>query len=910
LNTSPILMATPLPQIDNFNQVKSEYIDEGVDLFDFKLVDNSDTLHLLEGRHGVIVTLNEECLLPKGKDESFVYKVKKYQQKSTKLIDKKLHRPFEFGVEHFAGTVQYDARKFVQTNMDKLSDNIVVAAGRSTNSLIKDEFRKLLAQRVLHGEGSKTSNKKKNEANKTIMYKFQSQLKGLIAAMDGTRTRYIRCVKANASMVPKLTDHVSTMKQLECSGLMTALIISRESFPQKLTYDFILNRYACLMGDRELKSVIVGMEREERVRPVLLKWLKHLSKKNRDGTRTMPFACGKTKVFFKSGAQNHLEHLRRQFYEQSSRTIQTWFRGIIAVKLLAQRRRSIFKIQSFNRMALVKLRLEKHRLASTILCAWIRCRWAVADFRAKRACAVVIQGAARRWKQTEEFQRVRADIVLLQSVFRKTLVRKRMMRLDCGASVISQWIRDCWHRIEIRRQLSAGRIQRLWRSSSVKSRCRAKVRAAIYVQRAWRQYWLRITFLSQAGIEQNLISRAQTSPKDVTWRSSSSLDSIDSVSISMPLSSIEIKKDGILNDIDSIVIDERLALEQKLMETSRILENKTMELEQLQTTSKRRLADLTKANNGLVKEVFKLRQECDLAKKQRRSDALQMDSQFARVQEEMERTRRKNEKKIQSMEWCAIDAQRRFDEEIQSKRREISSMKKTHADEVEKLRDELRKTQVSHQEYLGKLMSILETTQTMREKETAKISSDLRAIKKEKDGQIFMLQQELKAARAAKRIVINDVEPRPLIDAPRMKQEFFQHADDIILCSQEFNHAVEKMTNLIAASHTLPPAVGPHNMTEVSQQQERAQRLMELVGVLADLYSMSEERRTSNNERSLAAIDDYIALSDPDEAIQDLRERLADTELQNERLRNELEEKGHCRKCAVREEAARRRLGR
>jgi myosin heavy subunit len=86
----------------------------------------------------------------------------------------------------------------------------------------------------------KTSNRKKKEANRTVMLKFQTELKSLLAAMDGTRTRYIRCIKANAAMVPKWTKHPSTMMQLECSGLMTALIISLESYPQKLGYKFIM----------------------------------------------------------------------------------------------------------------------------------------------------------------------------------------------------------------------------------------------------------------------------------------------------------------------------------------------------------------------------------------------------------------------------------------------------------------------------------------------------------------------------------------------------------------------------------------------------------------------------------------------------------------------------------------------
>lgn len=857
----------------------------------------------------MIVTLNEECLLPKGKDDSFVYKVKKYQQKSTKMIDLKLHRPYEFGVEHFAGTVEYDARSFVQTNMDKLPDNLLGAAATSTNSLIKDEFRKLLGQRDVHGERSKTSNRKKKEANKTVMHKFQRQLKGLISAVDGTRTRYIRCIKANASMLPNVTDHASTMKQLECSGLMTALIISKESFPQKLTYDFILNRYACLMADEQPKNAIVEMERQDKVKHVLSKWLKPLSRKNRDGTRTMPFACGKTKVFFKPGAQDRLENLRRQFYERSSRKIQTWFRGIAAVNLLTLRRQSMFTIQSFCRMALVKVHLEKQKMASTFLCAWIRCRWAVSDFRTQRAQAIMIQSATRRWRQEEQYKRTVAGVVLIQSIIRMAIVRLRTKSLDHAASVISQWIRSCWSRSEAKRQLSAGRIQNHWRTFLRQSSFRT--RAVTTIQKAWRRYLLRCTMHSKTETERNREIKSQASPRDETLRSSLTLDSIDSVSVSMPLSSIEFQQKSSKNDVDSMDIEENFDEQQQVLREMAHRERmRTFELEELQSTFKRRVADLTKANDGLVKEIFNLRQECTLAKKQRRLDALQMESQLAKVQEEMERTRRKYEKKIQSMEKKAVDAQHRFDEEMRAKRKEISSTEERYSGNVEKLRDELRKTQVSHQEYLGKLMSILETTQAMREKETAKITAELRAIKKEKDGQIFMLQQELKVARAAKGIVINDVEPKPLIDAKGMKTKFLSDADEIATCSQEFNDTVEKLTNLIAASHTLPPAVGPHNMTEVAQQQESAQQMMEMVGVLIDLYGMGEERQTTQNERSLAAIDDYIALSDPDEAIQDLRERLAEAELQNERLRNELQEKENCRKCAVREEAARRRLGR
>jgi myosin heavy subunit len=55
--------------------MKDEYESEGIEIFDFKMVDNSAVLNLLESRLGLIISLNEECARPKGNDESFVYKV-------------------------------------------------------------------------------------------------------------------------------------------------------------------------------------------------------------------------------------------------------------------------------------------------------------------------------------------------------------------------------------------------------------------------------------------------------------------------------------------------------------------------------------------------------------------------------------------------------------------------------------------------------------------------------------------------------------------------------------------------------------------------------------------------------------------------------------------------------------------
>ena len=54
---------------DNFKLFKDEYEREGIELFDFSLVDNADVLEILHGQKGIISMVNEECVTPNGSSE-------------------------------------------------------------------------------------------------------------------------------------------------------------------------------------------------------------------------------------------------------------------------------------------------------------------------------------------------------------------------------------------------------------------------------------------------------------------------------------------------------------------------------------------------------------------------------------------------------------------------------------------------------------------------------------------------------------------------------------------------------------------------------------------------------------------------------------------------------------------------
>ena len=96
--------------------MKEEYTAEGIDIFDFSMVDNSGVLELLEGKLGLISSLNEECVRPQGKPTSFVYKLKMLHNDTKYLLVDRLQHQCEFGIKHFAGAVTYDASEFLKVS--------------------------------------------------------------------------------------------------------------------------------------------------------------------------------------------------------------------------------------------------------------------------------------------------------------------------------------------------------------------------------------------------------------------------------------------------------------------------------------------------------------------------------------------------------------------------------------------------------------------------------------------------------------------------------------------------------------------------------------------------------------------------------------------------------------------------
>jgi len=408
---------------DNFQAIKSEYEEEGVNVFDFSLVDNTEVMQLLEGKLGLITQLNEECVRKNGSDENFVYKFKVVNSDSDRMIQDHLHRPYEFGIWHYAAPIKYDARMFIERNRDNIPADLLKCAVASTNPLIREQFQQL----SMKLQASKPSGglKKRSEVTKhLVVTKFKQQLTSLMSLIETSRTRYIRCVKPNKAMTPKMMDHAHTVSQLESAGLVTAIVISRESFPNRLSYELIMERFRFLaykFPDCHLNSGDIKVDSKTLI-SFLLAGITHDSHLG----RVEPFSCGKTSIYFRAGALELIETIRQGYYAERAIQLQAWYRMLVLRRQFVTLKRGMIFLQCEARRWLARLAFLRKVRGAVMMQCFVRKCLAVKELwnRQRIHASTVIQTSWRGIRPREKFKTVCKAVIKIQCFIRMILGRK------------------------------------------------------------------------------------------------------------------------------------------------------------------------------------------------------------------------------------------------------------------------------------------------------------------------------------------------------------------------------------------------------------------------------------------------------------------------------------------------------
>ena len=216
------------------------YDSEGIDVEKVVTLDNEDVLHLLESKPmGVFAMLDEELKLPQGSDQGFIRKVEKEHKDKTGRFKRDFKMKNEhFQINHFAGTVLYDATSFLDKNKDQLPADIGAALSVSSSAFIKKMFPPTVEEK----KGARGAAPKA----KTLGGQFKDQLVNLIDTLNATFPHFVRCLKPNDEKLPNRFNAGRMLDQLRYAGLLEVCRIRKLGYPVRRPFNEFFRRFHCI----------------------------------------------------------------------------------------------------------------------------------------------------------------------------------------------------------------------------------------------------------------------------------------------------------------------------------------------------------------------------------------------------------------------------------------------------------------------------------------------------------------------------------------------------------------------------------------------------------------------------------------------------------------------------------------
>ncbi|KAJ3200564.1 hypothetical protein HDU82_008794, partial [Entophlyctis luteolus] len=320
---------------------QEEYQREGIEwkFIDFGL-DLQPTIDLIEKTSpiGVLSCLDEECVMPKATDKTFLDKLHGlWKGKSAKYEAPRFNTSFT--LQHYAGKVEYDTSGWLDKNKDPLNENITRLLSASNEKFIATLFADCAGE----GDDFKsrgTTGITKKGAFRTVGQRHKEQLLSLMGQLYRTEPHFVRCIVPNEEKKPGKINVNQVLDQLRCNGVLEGIRICRAGFPNRLTFADFRHRYELLSPGVIPKGFMDGKSGAQ----LLLESLT-LDKSQ--------YRIGNSKVFFRNGVLADLEERRDEKLEKIVTRIQAIARGYISrrrFKKLLDRCRAIRIIQKNSRI--------------------------------------------------------------------------------------------------------------------------------------------------------------------------------------------------------------------------------------------------------------------------------------------------------------------------------------------------------------------------------------------------------------------------------------------------------------------------------------------------------------------------------------------------------------------------------
>ncbi|CAF3855076.1 unnamed protein product [Rotaria sordida] len=292
--------------------IQWEFIDFGMDL--------QACIDLIEKPMGILSILEEECIVPKATDKTFVEKLynnhlgKHPQFGKPKPAKGKAEANFE--IHHYAGSVPYTATGWLEKNKDPINTTVALLFAKSKNTMLNYLFADVAEE---EGGSGKTGVKKKGGSMQTISATHREQLNKLMTNLKQTHPHFVRCIIPNEIKTGGVLDSHLVLHQLHCNGVLEGIRICRKGFPNRMIYSEFKQRYSILAPNSIPKGFVDAKKATENI----LKDCQLSEELYRLGT---------TKVFFKAGVLGQLEDMRDGALSKIIATLQAQIRGYVMRK--------------------------------------------------------------------------------------------------------------------------------------------------------------------------------------------------------------------------------------------------------------------------------------------------------------------------------------------------------------------------------------------------------------------------------------------------------------------------------------------------------------------------------------------------------------------------------------------------
>merc|ERR1712136_177750 len=275
-----------------FVQEQEEYKAEGVQwaFVDFGM-DLVKTIELIEKKMGILLMLEEECIVPKATDKAYLEKLMgkhlgKHSSFGKPKPAKKGKPEAHFEIHHYAGTVGYNVTGWLFKNKDPVNEAVIGMMAAATNPIVALVFTE-----------KDTGEKKKGASMMTISAAHRESLMKLMTNLHSTHPHFVRCIIPNEIKKSGHIDAPLVMHQLNCNGVLEGIRICMLGLPNKVPHADFMTRYSIVAP--KIFADLAGDPRECAQKALVAA-----------GMDADSFRCGKTKIMFRAGMLSTLEEIR------------------------------------------------------------------------------------------------------------------------------------------------------------------------------------------------------------------------------------------------------------------------------------------------------------------------------------------------------------------------------------------------------------------------------------------------------------------------------------------------------------------------------------------------------------------------------------------------------------------------